>query len=176
VIAGDFNGHVGERSEGFEGVHGGKGYGSRNEDGERLLEFADSTNMKIINTTMDKPPRKRITFSSGGNKTQVDYILVQEAERKRVRNVNTIAMEDCVRQHRLLYIDWNLCQLKPHLQPRIKRIRVRRLKEETVRKRYIEQFEYKISTSTDRTKNVNTLWKRFKGAVLAAATEACEIS
>ena len=38
-IAGDFNGHVGELVEGFEGVHGGKGYGDRNFESKLLLEF-----------------------------------------------------------------------------------------------------------------------------------------
>ena len=29
VLGGDFNGHVGDRSAGFEGVYGGSGYGMR---------------------------------------------------------------------------------------------------------------------------------------------------
>ena len=33
VLGGDFNGHVGEHSAGFKGVHGGSGYGMRNQDG-----------------------------------------------------------------------------------------------------------------------------------------------
>ncbi|ESN93965.1 hypothetical protein HELRODRAFT_180380 [Helobdella robusta] len=38
----DLNGHVGEKTDGFDNVHGGFGYGERNEDGNRTLEFADS--------------------------------------------------------------------------------------------------------------------------------------
>ena len=30
MLGGDLNGHVGERMDGFEGVHGGKGFGNRN--------------------------------------------------------------------------------------------------------------------------------------------------
>jgi len=48
-LGGDFNGHVGERIHGFEGVHGSFGYGSRNAEGEYLLEFAISLEMVIIN-------------------------------------------------------------------------------------------------------------------------------
>ena len=33
VVAGDLNGHVGLKSTGFEGLHGGQGYSSRNADG-----------------------------------------------------------------------------------------------------------------------------------------------
>src|SRR6267154_1811727 len=38
VIGGDMNGHVGAKADGYEGVHGGKGYGERNTEGEMLLE------------------------------------------------------------------------------------------------------------------------------------------
>ena len=33
VVCGDMNGHVGAKSEGFEGVHGGFGYGEQNVEG-----------------------------------------------------------------------------------------------------------------------------------------------
>ena len=38
---GDFNGHVGEEIEGFEGVHGGNEIGKRNAEGRMLFEFCD---------------------------------------------------------------------------------------------------------------------------------------
>jgi hypothetical protein len=39
-IGGDLNGHVGSTRVGFDGVHGGFGYGSRNQEGEGILNFA----------------------------------------------------------------------------------------------------------------------------------------
>ena len=39
VICGDFNDHVGKVANGYEGVHGGHGYGLRNTEEERILEF-----------------------------------------------------------------------------------------------------------------------------------------
>ena len=47
VFAGDMNGHVGSSDAGYEGIHGGFGYGSRNADGSRILEFADGLNLVI---------------------------------------------------------------------------------------------------------------------------------
>ena len=44
-LCGDLNGHIGQRVEGFEGVHG--GFGSRNSEGEMILEFAES--LKFVN-------------------------------------------------------------------------------------------------------------------------------
>uniref|UniRef100_A0A7I4Y4S3 Reverse transcriptase domain-containing protein n=1 Tax=Haemonchus contortus TaxID=6289 RepID=A0A7I4Y4S3_HAECO len=49
VVAGDLNGHVGATKDGYS-CHGGFGYGSRNTDGERILEYADSHNLVIVNT------------------------------------------------------------------------------------------------------------------------------
>ncbi|KAJ7949585.1 Retrovirus-related Pol polyprotein LINE-1 [Quillaja saponaria] len=39
-IGANLNGHVGSTNEGFERVHGGYGYGVRNEGGESILDFA----------------------------------------------------------------------------------------------------------------------------------------
>ena len=36
MICGDFNHHVGKVANGYEGVHGGHGYGLRNTEGERI--------------------------------------------------------------------------------------------------------------------------------------------
>ncbi|KAG5597429.1 hypothetical protein H5410_038661 [Solanum commersonii] len=40
VIGGDFNGHIGATSSGFDDVHGGFGFGVRNGGGTSLLDFA----------------------------------------------------------------------------------------------------------------------------------------
>ena len=51
---GDFNGHVGKRADGFEGVHGGNGFGERNLEGRRLLEFCDKKELCVANTWFKK--------------------------------------------------------------------------------------------------------------------------
>ena len=50
LVAGDLNGHVVKLARGYEGVHGGFGYGTRNTEGERILEFSDATEMVVANT------------------------------------------------------------------------------------------------------------------------------
>jgi len=54
VLAGDMNGHVGSSNVGYDGPHGGFGYGDRNADGSRILEFADWLNLVIRNTLFMK--------------------------------------------------------------------------------------------------------------------------
>ena len=54
VFAGDMNRHIGGSNVGYGGTHGGFGYGSRNADGSRILEFADGLNLVICNTLFTK--------------------------------------------------------------------------------------------------------------------------
>ena len=51
--------HVGISSAGFEAVHGGFRYGSRNQKGEEVLDFAIAFDLMIANTFF----RKRVPFS-----------------------------------------------------------------------------------------------------------------
>ena len=48
-VCGDFNGHVGKNEDGYEGVHGGRGFGRANLEGERILEFAVTHNLVVSN-------------------------------------------------------------------------------------------------------------------------------
>ena len=50
VFAGDMNGYIGCSNVGYDGTHGGFGYGSRKADGSRILEFADGLNLVTCNT------------------------------------------------------------------------------------------------------------------------------
>jgi len=69
VFAEDMNEHVGSSYVGYDGTHAGFGYGSRNADGSRILEFADGLNLVICNTLFTKPEAKLVTY--------VDYIMVR---------------------------------------------------------------------------------------------------
>ena len=105
IIAGDLNGHVGKSTSGYSNVHGGFGYGTRNPEGERILEFCLALDLVVCNTMFKKPDNKLITFSSGGNQTQIDYILVRPSDKKMVRDVKVIPGEEAFTQHRLVVCD-----------------------------------------------------------------------
>ena len=94
VVAGDFNSHVGKAADGFEGVHGGNGYGDRNTEGERILEYGLAMDMLVANTVFKKRESHLITYESGAAKTQVDYLLVRNRDRKSLRDVKVIPSEE----------------------------------------------------------------------------------
>jgi hypothetical protein len=51
---GELNGHVGSTRIGFDGVHGGFGYGNRNQEGEGILNFALAYDLFVANTLFRK--------------------------------------------------------------------------------------------------------------------------
>jgi hypothetical protein len=59
-IGRDINGHVGSTRVGFDGVHEGFGYGSRNQEGEGILNFALAYDLFVTNTLF----RKRVSPSN----------------------------------------------------------------------------------------------------------------
>ncbi|XP_055824437.1 uncharacterized protein LOC129892958 [Solanum dulcamara] len=63
-IGGDFNGHIGTTSNGFDDVHGGFGFGERNGGGVSLLEFAKAFELVIANSCFLKRDNQLVTFSS----------------------------------------------------------------------------------------------------------------
>ncbi|EYC46334.1 hypothetical protein Y032_0401g787 [Ancylostoma ceylanicum] len=123
TIAGDFNGHVGQDRRGFERVHGGRGLGSRNQEGERIIGLAEAHDLAIASTFFIKRESQKITYCSGGRQSEIDHILVRRLSLKTVKNVKTIPGEEIAGQHRPVVAD--ICitlpkPTKPKLEPRIR--------------------------------------------------------
>ena len=62
-------------------MHGGNGFGERNLEGRILLKFCDEKGLCVANTWFKKRDQRKVTFRSGENETEIDYIIVgREAE------------------------------------------------------------------------------------------------
>ena len=77
------NGHVGEGNNGDEECMGGHGLG-RNDEGQTMADFAKRIGLAITNTFFVKKQAHKITYSSGGRSTQLDYVIVR---RRRIKEV-----------------------------------------------------------------------------------------
>ena len=130
AFAGDMNGHIGSSNVGYDGTHGGFGYSSRNADGSRILEFADGLNLVMCNTLFTKQEAKLVTYVAGPVKSTVDYIMVREDDKAKVRNVKVISSEECVPKHKLLVMDMLFKATKTWHRKFEPRVRVWKLKEE----------------------------------------------
>ncbi|XP_070015097.1 uncharacterized protein [Nicotiana sylvestris] len=60
-IGGDFNGHIGSTAGGYDGVHGGFGFGERNGGGTSLLDFAKAFGLVIANSSFPKREEYLVT-------------------------------------------------------------------------------------------------------------------
>ena len=112
------------------GHMGGFGYGSRNVDGSRILQFADGLNLVICNTLFTKQEAKLVTYVAGLVKSTVDYIMVRQEDKAKIRNVKVITSEECVPKHKLLAMDMWFTATKRRHRKFEPRVRVWKLKEE----------------------------------------------
>ena len=106
-IGGDLNGHVGITSAGFEAVHGGFRYGSRNQEGEEVLYFAVAFDLMIANTFFRKRESHLVTFSSGQHSSQIDFVLTRRKNKRACLGCKVIPGECVVSQHKLLVADFH---------------------------------------------------------------------
>ena len=104
-IGGDLNGHVGTSSAGFEAVHGSFGYGIRNQEGEKVLDFAIAFDLMIISTFFRKRQSHLVTFSSDRYSSQINCVLTRRDKRTCV-DCKVIPGECVVAQHKLVVADF----------------------------------------------------------------------
>jgi hypothetical protein len=112
-IGGDLNGHVGSTRVGFDGVHGGFGYESKNQEGDGILNFALAYDLIVTNTVFRKSVSHLVTFSSGQHCSQIDFILVRREDMHACLDCKMILGECVVPQHKLVVTDF---RFRVHLQ------------------------------------------------------------
>ena len=184
---GDWNGHVGAAAGGFSEAHGGHGFGTRNAEGERILEFAVANGLRVGNTWFKKSDSHLITYNSGDNSTQLDYILYRKNFSSAVSNVKVIPNEECVKQHHLVVCDFTAHI--PHAKKRkfSPRIRTWKLRDPATASKFQSAFKLKAMTavaavasaagaSAHTANHVESAWSKLKGSLLDAATEVCGLS
>ena len=173
IPCGDWNGHVGREAAGYEGVHGGSGYGEPNADGDRVLEFAVANDFVIGNTFFVKRDSHLITYQSGNAKTQIDFILLRKRNLKMAKDIKVIPSEECVPQHKLLICELRLKTPKPHPKPFFPKLRYWRLKEPTVQEEYERVFKSKVNAFNNVEASTEEIWNQLKTALLDTTNETC---
>ena len=175
AICGDFNGHIGELSAGYEGVHGGYGLGARNTEGERILEFSVAHNLVVTNSHFRKKPSHIVTYKSGTSISQIDYILVRKRDRKLIRDVKVIPGEECAPQHRLLVGDFMVALPQIIRKKFVPRCRTWKLREDEQKGHFQQLF---AASSNNLARPLpddppDSIWGNFKACLLSAADEVC---
>ena len=112
---GDWDSHIGALVGVFSDALGGPGFSIHNKKGEIILEFATVNGLRIGNTCCKKRVLHLITYSSGGDSIQQDYILNCKRFSSAISNVKVILNEECVKQQHMV-----VCDFTAHI-PRVKK-------------------------------------------------------
>ncbi|XP_047029963.1 uncharacterized protein LOC124637497 [Helicoverpa zea] len=173
-VGGDFNGHVGRLSDGYERVHGGRGFGTRNASGETLLQAASAFDLAITNTWFNKREEHLVTYKSGHHATQIDYFLVKRSSLCCVKNCKVLPGEALVTQHRLVILDVKVTVLPKSNKDRPPpRIRWRMLEKEECADVFRSQVVDKISEMKEMEGDVNECWSEMASHIREVAKDVC---
>ncbi|KAK3553836.1 hypothetical protein QTP70_012206 [Hemibagrus guttatus] len=140
VIGADFNGHVGEGNTGDKEVMGKFGVKERNLEGQMVVDFAKRMDMAVVNTYFQKREEHRVTYKSGGRRTQVDYILCRRGNLKEISDCKVVVGESVARQHRMVVCRMTLMVCKKKRSKIEKKTKWWKLKKEEC----CEEFRQKL--------------------------------
>jgi len=102
IVMGDFNAKIGTRNQGEEDVMGKFGFGTRNERGQRLIEFALGRNLYIANSKFKKNNKRKWTWRNpdGTIKNEIDFIIT--TDKSIIQDVSVVSKVNTGSDHRLV--------------------------------------------------------------------------
>ena len=168
IVGGGLNGHVGISREAIERIHGGWGVGEKNEEGERVTDFAIAFDLSIVNTFFEKRPNHLVTYKSGGRQSQIDFLMCRRQQLNEVKNCKVINGESVAAQHRVLVLDWEIKCSKRRIPEQVTpKIKWWRLKEENLK----IQFNEKVLSERRLLENVQEWWEENSTVIVRAGQE-----
>lgn len=102
IIMGDFNGQLGKRRLNEDKILGRFTSGKRNDNGQRMINFALENNLNIMNSYYNKNPNRKWTWLSpnGKLKNEIDYIITNKP--RLFSNIDVVNKLNYNTDHRLL--------------------------------------------------------------------------
>ena len=117
-----------------------------------------------------------VTYAAGPVKSTVDYIIVRQEDKAKVRNVKVIPYEECVPKHKLLVMDMQFSTRKRRRKKFEPRVRVWKLKEEKTCEEYQSMVKDKVAEAEWKCTDVNEHWQQMKNIMMDAAQVTCGLS
>lgn len=168
IVAGDWNGHVGKENTGYGGVHGGMGYGSRNEEGVRVLEAAVAHELVVVNTIFKKRDQHLVTYVSPQGCSQLDLFMCRKRDRASCINCKVLPGELEELHHRVVVMDmvWQVRgeKKKKRGEETVKWNRLRG-KESELKRKLEEGVEWEVNGSAQE------MWEGVAGIVMQCCRE-----
>uniref|UniRef100_A0A8D9E3Z3 Craniofacial development protein 2 n=1 Tax=Cacopsylla melanoneura TaxID=428564 RepID=A0A8D9E3Z3_9HEMI len=172
IILGDWNAVVGTAKE--ENITGSYGYGTRNERGDRFIEFCREKDLVIANTLFKQPMNRRYTWIRPGNtgKFQIDYILIRRVHLKHVLQCKTYPGADINSDHNLLFLKTRL-DSKRKIVKTSNRMRydLTKLQDNEHKENYQKVVNNKIKSLKEIPSDINDKWNFLKNSIKEAALQ-----
>ena len=165
IVGGDLNGHVGQDKTGFERIHGGKSIGDKNQEGGSILDFALAFDLAIQNTFFTK--RSHRTYRSGGNESQIDFLLYPRSKIREVEDCKTLLGESVGKQHSPVVMKIVLCNRVSPIDRAEPKIKWWKLADEEIGK----EFKDKVLGRLMDAENVEDWWKINSEIIIKAGEE-----
>uniref|UniRef100_A0A0B7BR26 Endonuclease/exonuclease/phosphatase domain-containing protein n=4 Tax=Arion vulgaris TaxID=1028688 RepID=A0A0B7BR26_9EUPU len=144
IIMGDMNSKIGKGK--YKNIVGQYGLGTRNERGDRLIQFCEENNMVICNTFYQQESRRLYTWKSPGDRkrNQIDFIMIRNRFKNNVMNTKTYPGADINSDHNPVMIKLNI-KLKKIDQPTRKEphIDISALKQSEIQQKYCVEVKNK---------------------------------
>ncbi|XP_071722944.1 uncharacterized protein [Rutidosis leptorrhynchoides] len=174
IIGGDLNGHEGKDRDGYDDAHGGYVYGSRNKEGESILDFASAYDLVIPNTCFQKRDSHLVTYKNGRNLSQIDFFLTRRRDRQECKDCKVIPGETLTTQHRLLVLDTKVRQWKQEKgrddKPKIRWWSLKETKLEDFKKSMTGEDVWGLN------EDVNSMWEAMERCVKRVASSMLGVS
>ncbi len=132
-----------------------------------MLRICQENDLKIVSTWFKKKREHLITYKSRDLESQIDYIILRQIEKMKVKNCKVIPGEECLIQHRLLSCDLvNKNMMMPKSQKGEKKVKLWKLKNEQRRKEFEERLQ-------ENTAGATAGWTGLSNAVTETSREVC---
>ena len=176
IVMGDFNAKIGQGT--VENVVGRYGLGTRNERGERLIQFCQETNMVVMNTFFKLHPRRLYTWKAPGDtperiiRNQIDFINVNKRFQNSITSAKTYPGADVFSDHNLLVANINI-RLKIIHKKVTPRKDIKLLKENDIQKKIKEELNKDFAKiGKNYTNNVEEQWNEMKTSITTLTYES----
>ena len=171
---GDMNAKVGRGA--VNGVTGEHGLGTRNERGDRLIEFCQEWGFTILNTCFKQHPRRLYTWTSPQHnntnivRNQIDYVIINRRFRSSISNAKTYPGADIGSDHNPVAVRFRMrLKLIKKRTPDKQQIDIKLLRGDTTKIAVQTELNNKLQ-QIDRTQintdNINTTWEKIRNIMI----------
>ena len=164
-LMGDFNGKVGNERRMYTDYLGPHGRGTRNDNGERLLEICASHHLGISNTFFqDSHAYTWYKLGDQRIRSQFEYIITRRKEIRNIMDTRVIPSENVSTDHRMIVATIGKETRRNRIGRTFQRrsVNVKKLMKPDINRKYQEEICYKLAQLPNKLNSAEKEWIDFK--------------